>query len=237
LNFIQSYATPIIEEKLSTYSPNTGRDIEALIPRDDYISSLTDLQFRNGLLSVQSYYDTITSLYNFPTVQSNPEALVKSAEARITLHHNVNLLSDSETMNLSWSALTTALGNLTTASKLPDVENLAGVHILRGDVELLRYQMGVQGYEPSKKSAAVLLKNAEVFYRGGKNVGKAAGGQGVEREGGVKEGLVKGLRGDGEGMMGLLKGMGESEVAKVVSDAVEDGLVSKMLLKELGINL
>src|SRR5258708_447744 len=80
LQFIPSYATPLIESKLSTYTPTTGRDIEALIARDDYLASLTDLQFRNGLLIIQSYYSTISSLYTFPSVHSSPEALVKAAE-------------------------------------------------------------------------------------------------------------------------------------------------------------
>jgi hypothetical protein len=50
LNFIQSYATPILSEKLTAYCTDTGRDIEAIIARDDYLSSLSDLQFRNGHL-------------------------------------------------------------------------------------------------------------------------------------------------------------------------------------------
>jgi hypothetical protein len=138
-------------------------------------------------------------------------------------------------MPLSWSALSTALSNLTLASKLPDVENLAAVHVLRGDVEMLRYQMGVQGWDISQKSAEVLVKNAEVFYRGGKNVAMAAGEGGVEREGRVKEALVKGIRGDGEGMRGLLGGMVHVDVEKIVGDAVEDGVLTAGQLQQLGI--
>ena len=65
-----------------------------------------------------------------------------------------------------------------------------------------------KGWDISQKSADVLLKNAEVFYRGGKNVASAAGEEGVEREGRVKEAVVKGIRGDGGGMWGLLGGDG-----------------------------
>jgi hypothetical protein len=181
--------------------------------------------------------NTIKKLYNFPTVQSNPEALVKAAEARITFH--LNVLAYSDTMNPSWDALSTALSNLTTASKLPDVENLAAVHVLRGDVEMLRYQMGQRGFDTAKKSEVVLLKNAEVFYRGGKNVARAAGEKGVEREGAVKEGFVKGLRGDGAAMKeefrGILAGAQGEGMEKVISEAVEDGVVSREQLERLGI--
>jgi hypothetical protein len=138
-------------------------------------------------------------------------------------------------LNLSWEALSTALANLTTASKLPDVENLAAVHVLRGDVEMLRYQIGQRGFAAAKQSAEVLLKNAEVFYRGAKNVARAAGEHGVESEGAVKEGLVKGLRGDGVGMQTLFAGMPQGDVVeKVVGEAVEDGVVTREQLLGLG---
>jgi hypothetical protein len=233
LQFIQDYATGIIEIKLDAYCIGTGRDTESAIARDEYFAALSDLQFRNGLLNAQPYFSTIKQLYRFPTVQSNPEALVKSAEARIAFHNNV--LLHQSTLNLSWEALSTALANLTTASKLPDVENLAAVHVLRGDVEMLRYQIGQRGFAAAKQSAEVLLKNAEVFYRGGKNVARAAGEDGVESEGAVKEGLVKGLRGDGEGMQTLFAGMPQGDVVeKVVSEAVEDGVVTREQLQGLG---
>ena len=233
MQFIQDYATGIIEIKLDAYCIGTGRDIESAIARDEYFAALSDLQFRNGLLNAQPYFSTIKQLYRFPSVQSNPEALVKSAEARIAFHNNVLLYQD--TVNMSWEALSTALANLTTASKLPDVENLAAVHVLRGDVEMLRYQIGQRGFAAAKQSAQVLLKNAEVFYRGGKNVARAAGEDGVEREGAVKEALVKGLRGDGEGMQTLFAGMLQGDVVeKVVSEAVEDGVVTREQLQGLG---
>ncbi len=98
---------------------------------------------------------------------------------------------------------------------------------------MLRYQMGVQGWEPSQKSADVLLKNAEVFYRGGKNVANAAGECGVEMEGQVKEALVKGIREDAEGMRALLGGM--EGVEKIVGEAVEDDLFTGKQLQGLGI--
>lgn len=239
LQFIQNYATGIIEAKLDAYCLTTGRDIESLIARDDYLSSLSDLQFRNGLLNAQTYYTTITKLFTFPTVQSNPEALVKSAESLILFHQNLtaNISPDAGIVNMSWEALTTALGNLTKASKLEDVENLAAVHVLRGDVEMLRYQMGQKGWEVARKSGEVLVKNAEVFYRGGKNVAKAAGEMEVEMEGTVKEGIVKGLRGDGEGMKSMFGGLGESEVGKILAEMVDDGVVEREQLEGLGIAL
>jgi hypothetical protein len=51
----------------------------------------------------------------------------------------------------------------------------------------------------------------------------------------VKEALVKGLRGDGEGMQTLFAGMPQGGVVeKVVSEAVEDGVVTREQLQALG---
>ena len=74
----------------------------------------------------------------------------------------------SESLPARWKALTAAIDCLTAASKLPTASNLAKIHVLRGDVELLRYQLG-QGHQPydvATKNSQVLCKNAEKFYRG-----------------------------------------------------------------------
>jgi hypothetical protein len=66
LQFIQDYATGIVEIKLDAYCLTTGRDIEAIIARDDYLSSLSDLQFRNGLLR----YHNLIFLYFSGTINN-----------------------------------------------------------------------------------------------------------------------------------------------------------------------
>ncbi|KAN0114489.1 hypothetical protein V8E51_004033 [Hyaloscypha variabilis] len=241
LQSIQTYASSILP-KLTTYTATTSRTTESQIAHSDYLSSLTDLQYRNGLLTPSSYFSTLSTLYTHPTLQTNPEALVKAAESLITFHQNITFLSPTPTnptpnpeiAALSWQALSTALSNLTSASKLPDVENLAAVHVLRGDVEMLRYQMGQLGFEVSRKNEGALLRNAEVFYRGGKNVARADGDGETERveiEGRVKEGVVRGLRGESvEGLEGV---GGEGE--RVVREAVEDGVFTWGQVEGLGV--
>ncbi|PMD34398.1 hypothetical protein L207DRAFT_534731 [Hyaloscypha variabilis F] len=241
LQSIQTYASSILP-KLTTYTATTSRTTESQIAHSDYLSSLTDLQYRNGLLTPSSYFSALSTLYTHPTLQTNPEALVKAAESLITFHQNITFLSPTPTnptpnpeiAALSWQALSTALSNLTSASKLPDVENLAAVHVLRGDVEMLRYQMGQLGFEVSRKNEGALLRNAEVFYRGGKNVARADGDgerEKVEIEGRVKEGVVRGLRGESvEGLEGV---GGEGE--RVVREAVEDGVFTWGQVEGLGV--
>jgi hypothetical protein len=239
LDYIASYAKGIIDIKLDAYVIGTGRDIEALIARDDYFCAWADTQYHNGLCTVQSYYNIVTNAYAFEGFDTHAEALCKRAEALVGFHHTLRASPDAyqyDSLTASWEALSAALGCLAKASKLPDVENLAAIHITRGDAELLRFQMGKEQvpYEPAEKYAAALVKNAEVFYRGGKNEARARGMEALEVEGTVKEALARGLKGENEYIVELVKT--RAEATKVIGDAVDDGFVRKEQLEQMGLN-
>lgn len=98
--------------------------------------------------------------------------------------------------------------------------------------------MGQLGFQAAKKNEGALLKNAEVFYRGGKNVAQAGGEAGeVGREGLLKELLVKGLRGEREAVDGVrgLVGWERGEVERLLGEAIADGVFSWSQLEGLGI--
>jgi hypothetical protein len=247
LSFISTYAQPILDAKLEAYTIDTNRTTEAITARDDYICAFSDLQFRNHLIEIPTYYNTITQAYTSPSINrnTNPQALVKSAESHITFHHSVLSHPDAHqpsSLTASWEALSGASDALARASKLPDVETLAAIHVMRGDVEMLRWRMGRAAvpYEASQKYASALLKNAEVFYRGGRKLAGAvgAGGDngmaGVEMEGAVKEAVVRGLRGEG-GILEILKGVGEG-AGKVLREMLEEGLVGRSELEGFGVH-
>ncbi len=239
LDYIADYAKGIIEIKLEAYAVGTGRDTEAQIARDDYICAWADTQFHNGLCDIKSYYEIINNAYAVNNFDANAEALSKRAESFIGFHHTVRaspVASHSISLQASWNALSTAAKLLATAAKLPDAENVAAIHITRGDVELLRFQMGKEevAYEAAENSAAPLLKNAEVFFRGGKNEARARGGMEVlEMEGAVKEGLARGLRGGNEYITELVGT--KTEATKVIREAVEEGFIRKEQLDEMGL--
>lgn len=161
----------ILESKLEAHCIDTGREFEAIMARDEYLASFAELQFRNGLISVPQYFNMVCDIiqliaipfslmsyfvadgadkpqidqtYTLPAFNTTPEALVKKAESYISFHNNVLPSESANSRPLSWNALSTAISHLTAASKLPDVENVAAVHILRGNVEMLRYRMGRQ---------------------------------------------------------------------------------------------
>jgi hypothetical protein len=238
LELIDSYAKGIIEIKLDAYAVGTGRNTEALIARDDYFCAWADIQFRNSLCTIKEYYDIVTKSYNFDGFDTHAEALCKRAEALIAFHHSVvasPIAYQKDSLTASWEALSAALDALTRASKLPDAENPAMIHITRGDVELLRWQMGKGriAYEAADKYAAALAKNAEVFYRGGKNEARARGWEDVEMEGAVKEAVARGLKGESEYIVDFVKT--KREASKLIAEAVEDGLVRKEQLEMMGV--
>ena len=85
-------------------------------------------------------------MYSALDLKDNAEGLVNRAEALITYNSSVKLvhgsshMGDKETLASRWKALTAALEDLATASKIDSAENLHAIYLMRGDTELLRYQ-------------------------------------------------------------------------------------------------
>lgn len=152
---------------------------------------------------------------------------MNKAEALVTFNSSVHTSPPSlpheliESLAARWKALTTALECLTTASKLPTASSLAKIHILRGDVELLRYQLGQEqpAYEIAAKNGQVLCKNAEKFYRGASALCEDK----EERlEASVKEALAKAFLGDASKIAGFAQ---QQEARSVLESSIDEGLV------------
>lgn len=135
-----------------------------------------------------------------------------------------------------WGALTQALTALGAAVKLPNVENLARIHLTRGDAELARYQLRVMTGYPGTVAPEVLLKNAGVFYRGAGNqaaVSNDVEAVRVKKEAVVKNALVVALGGETEQLQQLMAQ--ELEVTReVIEDALGEGLVELDSLVKIG---
>ena len=106
---------------------------------------------------------------------------------------------------------------------------------MRGDVELLRYQLGNEGYEMAKKSAGVLLKNAEKYYRGASAVARSTGSVEESDEGIMKEYLAKALGGDREGLVEAWK-VDRVRLQVFLEEAISEGLVGGEELAAMGIS-
>lgn len=134
-------------------------------------------------------------------------------------------------MGARWKELSAALDCLTKASKLPSASNLAKIHILRGDVELLRYQLGQDHppYDVAAKNSPVLCKNAEKFYRGAAALCEE---KSEKLEAGVKEALAKAFGGDLESIRQWAQ---QQSVRSLLEDAIDDGLVRVEQFANMGI--
>jgi hypothetical protein len=162
---------------------------------------------------------------------------VNKAEALITFNSSVHSSPPSlphesiDPLAARWKALTTALECLTAASKLPTASNLAKIHILRGDVELLRYQLGQDqpAYEVAAKNGQVLCKNAEKFYRGASALCEDK----EERlEASVKEALAEAFLGDVSKIGDFAK---QQEARSILESSIDEGLVRVEQFTSMGI--
>lgn len=194
-------------------------------------------------MDLSTYAQVLEDAFAELESSSNAEGLCDRAEALIAFNSAVRLTGESEASEMRWKALSSALENLTAATKLPDAENVGKMHLLRGDVELLRFQLGQgdEGYGIAAKNAATLLKNAEKFYRGAKALaqrGETHGDRMVFAEAMVMEVLAADL-GREPGRLPVLrdavKGESGGGAKGILEDAVEDGLVTVEQLSSMGI--
>ena len=244
LAWIEEYANGLIKQKLPTYVLGTDREDEAGLTRANFIAALAESNFRSGRFDPPTYECAIEEAFNPLNLANDPEGLCDYAEALTAFNYALSHTAFSTSVpgateavaSLRWKALTSALDALAVASKLPSAENVAKIHLMRGDVELLRFQLG-QPSDPSpfavaRKNGAVLLKNAQTYYKGAENHALLAQAELETREAVVKQAIAAALGGSGEKLEELLKS--EAQVSQaVLEEAVEDGLVTMESLKKL----
>lgn len=240
LSWIEEYSTSLLGDKLQEYLKETGRGAEVALTRANFISALAEANFRTQRIDVGTYEGALSEAYGNLDLSAYPKGLVDKAEALVAYNNalriNIGATESQEISTSRWKALTAALDSLTAASKLPTAENLAKIHLARGDVELLRFQLGRPpgNYDIALKNAAVLVKNAEKFYRGGGNIAKSVGDMNEVAEAAIKEALATGLSGDVARIKDAVK-LERKASQGVLEDAIDDGLVSLDELVAMGI--
>ncbi|KAK0110478.1 hypothetical protein ONS96_002087 [Cadophora gregata f. sp. sojae] len=239
ISWVEGYAKDLINVKFDQYLTNTDRNLEAKIIRASFLSAFANLQFQADPTDIQTYASAIENAHSALDLSTSAEGLCSYAEALIAFNSTLRLLNNPkinsrETISARWSALSTALKNLTAATKVPDVENVVKIHIARGDVEVNRFQLGQLDvvFEPARDNTDVLLRNAGKFYVGAKNFARTYGWaeEGLDAE--VKDALVKGLLGDGD----ELKQLAAKRGGPLLAEMVDEGLVTVAQLKSMGIS-
>jgi hypothetical protein len=252
LAWIEEYSTGLLTTKLPAYIAGTDREEEAALTRANFIAALANANFRCQRMDASTYQRALDEAFAKLDLEHDPEGLCDKAEALIAFSSalGTHLPDPQAAAALRWTALTTALDALTSASKQPTAQNLAAIHLLRGDVELLRHQLSQppSAFPSAIKSAAVLLKNAGTYYRGAENyaiASKTRHEEDVEelKEAVVKGALVEALAGERGKLRELIdggrgvEGDGEkaAEVQRILEEAVEGGLVGIESLVREGI--
>jgi len=189
-------------------------------------------------IDTPTYYGALNDAFATIDLDNDQTGLVNKAEALIAYNfavfQNYNPKSNIDTLESRWKALSTAIKCLTAASKLPAVNSLAPIHLARGDVELLRYQLG-QGqdaYDVAAKAGSVLVANAEKFYRGAGAIAKAEGDEKIAMIAHVKEVLAATFGGKEALAAIALSGHSSNlqdcnkEELEVLEEAIQEGLVT-----------
>lgn len=223
---IEKYAVTLLDEKLRLYFKGTEQAAEVSRKKANFLCAFADAKFRNRQLEPATYEQTVEQAFSAPDISnSDPETLCDKATALVNLESGFRVMIPDERLESRWKALTAALESLGAASKLPSTDNLAKIQVLRGDVELLRFQLGEQsGFEVATRNRGLLLKNAMTYYRNAGSLSRASGNSQLAVEAGVKETVISALGGTRN--QEPIKSVPSKVIWNVAEEMVEEGLIT-----------
>ncbi|KAJ5317332.1 hypothetical protein PENANT_c034G08309 [Penicillium antarcticum] len=242
VGWVQEYSSELVESRLPAYAEGSDRQYEAGLARAKFICALNELLYRGGHTDIQTYQQEVGQVFGPDLVVSaDPEGLCAKADALTSLNASLNDIPPSEddeafenAVAVRWKSLSTALEALTVASKHPDADNLPKIHIGRGDVEMHRWRLGRApwNHAMAKQNGAMLLRNAQTYYRGAAALARRDGATDEERDGSCKEAIAAALEGQDTKLEQLKRTVLQQLVA-VAQDMVEDGMVDGRELSAL----
>jgi tetratricopeptide (TPR) repeat protein len=210
--------TELIGKTTSWIFPDQSPVLDEIRLADTILkAALLDAAFVFEKLDAETYARELGQLWDaHRTLQSSPSALLAHANALISFNSSISTTNSDE--SLRWTALSTTITALTNASKLPSIsaEEKFQTHLLRGDVSLLLCQLRTR-YKPAASNAAVLLKNAVVFYR---NAALLSMEQEAKDKASFKAIVAQTLGEKGQVLRGDLEGVKEK-----LQEMLDDGLL------------
>ena len=237
LSKIEEYSMGLLKNAVD-YSTDTEREFEVILARANFLSSYFDASFRTGRIDLPTYEQELDAAFGPDLdLSRSVQGLCDRADAFISFNTSIYAIFNltnlaptglSQLNDIRWKRLTKALDDLTAASKLPEADGLPKIHIQRGDCELLRHRLGEEpaSYEPARKYAATLLKNAETYYRGAGRVAEADMATEEASEAKVKEAMLKQRRGEG-GELSDLAASNAVDVISIMQDMRDEFLISE----------
>jgi tetratricopeptide (TPR) repeat protein len=242
VGWVQEYSSELVHSRLPAYAEGSDRQYEAALARAKFICALNDLLYRGGHTDIQTYQQEVGQVFGPELdVSADPEGLCGKADALTSLNQALSDIPPSEddeafenAVALRWKSLSTALDALTAATKLPDAENLPKIHLGRGDAEMHRWRLGRApwNHTMAKQNGAMLLRNAQTYYRGATALARRDGAAEEERDGTCKEAIAAAIEGQNT-KLEQLKSTDLQQVILVAQDMVEDGMVDGRELSAL----
>ncbi|KAA8647566.1 hypothetical protein EYZ11_007003 [Aspergillus tanneri] len=235
LAWVEEYSSDLLQEKITLYVDGSDRCYDASLARAKFVCALSEVLYRGGRIDIETYHGEIARAFGPDLdISADPDGLCSKADALMSFNTAVTDLPPShdpemlaKSLTLRWQLLSAALDALTQASKLPEPQNQPKIHLARGDVEMNRWRLGMPPWEftVAQQNAAMLLRNAQTYYRGAAALARRDGGVEEERDGTCKEALTAALEGQKE-KLEQLKHSAPKELMAVAEDMVEGGWVS-----------
>lgn len=255
LAWVEEYSTGLISEKLPLYTQDASpeRLKEVALAKSAFICSLAEASYRVNRLDFETYQNELSNAFaSLGDISADPDALVVQAEALISFSTAIGEVEQPDpsknpdryrrAQGLRWQALSSALDGLTKASKLPTTEQqrLPRIHIARGDTEMFRWRLGAApwSHPPAVQHGAVLLNNAQTYYRGAAAIARQQAMHGAvnaleyEAEGLSKEAIAAALGSNVQKLANLLA-RNKAEVMRRAEEMVEDGLAEAEDIKKV----
>ena len=245
LAWIEEYYRTELQGKIDSYNNESNRKHEVALSKANFISSISDAAFRGGKLDRLTYERELNAAFSHHDLDldKDPQVLCDKADAYLSFNTSIQNAMQQAQANefaqigsMCWKYITKALDSLTGASKLPDAQNLPRIHLRRGDCELLRLHLGEAPlhYDLAIKSAATLLKNAEVYFRGAAALAKSnEDAVDEQKEAEIKEAIVMALADDPQKLSLLVK-LQRDAVAAIVEELKDEGLLGDEAVQKMG---
>ncbi|KAJ5698301.1 hypothetical protein N7462_000306 [Penicillium macrosclerotiorum] len=234
VGWVQEYSSGLVQTRLPAYVEGSERQYEAGLARARFVCAMHEVLYRGGHTDVQTYKEEVGQAFGPELdVSADPEGLCHKAEALTSLNGalaDVPPLEDPEAfktaLSVRWQSLSTALDALTAASKIPNADNLPKIHLARGDVEMHRWRLGRAPWDHAmaQQHGAVLIRNAQTYYRGAAALARRDGAVEEERDGSFKEAIAAAVEGQ-KTKLDQLKEASLEQLMAVAQEMVEDGMV------------
>ncbi|KUJ21453.1 uncharacterized protein LY89DRAFT_577669 [Mollisia scopiformis] len=210
----------------------------------NYQCAVANLSYSARRIDLQQYEQVVQTAYNTlkpssdpQELPSNPQVLCDYAESIIAFQNAVKELGLNHNPYLTqrWLALTEALKSLTVAGAMKDVKHREQIQLMRGDVEMMRFQLGEGPGQlaASQKNREALLGNSKKFYDGSRRISINNGAKEREIEARIKLDVVDAFIGDNTTLLEAKATLESFEA--VLTEAISDGVVTKEQLLRLGL--